>query len=181
MKKIIILLLLLPIIGNTQKYITKTGKISFYSDAPLEKIEAANNQVNASLDIVTGNFVFKVLMKSFEFPKSLMQEHFNEDYVESDKYPNATFTGKITNIKDINVANNNSVIVNVMGELTIHGVTNKITTSGTIMIKDGVLTGNSKFTIKLKDYNISIPKIVINNISETLEITVNIILHKLDN
>ena len=86
---------------NAQKYITKTGFIRFYSDAPLEKIEALNRQVNAALDITSGDLVFKVLMKSFHFEKALMQEHFNENYVESDKYPNAEFRGKITNLKDI--------------------------------------------------------------------------------
>ncbi len=184
MKKIIIVFFIMAFLSlavNAQKYITKTGKISFFSSAPLENIEAVNDQVNAALDFSTGDFVFKVLMKSFEFPKSLMQEHFNENYVESDKYPDASFTGKITNIKDINVANNNTVIVQAQGDLTIHGVTKKINTSGTIGIKNGVLTGYSKFTILLKDYNISIPKTVVNNISKTIEITVNIILNKLNN
>jgi polyisoprenoid-binding protein YceI len=180
MKKIIIILLFLPIIGHAQKYVTKTGKISFYSDAPLEKIQAFNDQVNVSLNSSSGDFIFKVLMKSFEFPKSLMQEHFNEDYVESDTYPDATFIGKITNISDIDFASNGTVNVQVQGDLTIHGVTNKISTTGIIVINNGVLTCNSTFNIQLKDYNISIPQTVINNISETMEITVEITLNKLN-
>ena len=104
MKKITLILfvfLAIAIQSNAQKYITKNGNITFYSDGSLEKIEARNNQVNSALNTETGDFVFKVLMKSFVFEKALMQEHFNENYVESDKFPNAMFKGKVTNIKDI--------------------------------------------------------------------------------
>ena len=107
MKNLIILFFCLAAVSfsaNAQKFITKTGHIKFFSDSPLEKIEAHNHQVNAALDASTGDFVFKVLEKSFEFNKALMQEHFNENYVESDKFPNALFSGKITNIKDVNIA-----------------------------------------------------------------------------
>jgi polyisoprenoid-binding protein YceI len=183
MKKIVFVLLIsgiIPIALHAQKYITKTGHVTFYSYAPIENITAKNDQVSAALDITSGEFVFKVLMKSFEFAKNKMQDDFNEDYVESDKYPNASFTGKVINVKDINIAKNDSVIVQVEGDLTIHGVTKKMTTSGTIGVKDGVLTGYSKFTILLKDYNISVPNTVVNNISKTIEITVNIVLNKLN-
>jgi polyisoprenoid-binding protein YceI len=179
MKKLILLLLILPATAGAQKYITKTGKISFYSDAPLEKIQAVNDQVYAALDITSGDLVFKVLMKSFEFPKSLMQEHFNEDYVESDTYPSSTFTGKVTNIKDISISSDGTINVQVEGDLTIHGVTNKMKAAGTFTVKNGSLLGYAQFPILLKDYKITIPKTVINNISETLLITVNIVLNKL--
>ena len=93
---------------SAQRYITKNGHIKFYSETPMETIEANNHQVNSALDIATGDFVFKVLMKSFEFEKALMQEHFNENYVESDKYPNATFKGKVLNISEYDFKSNNS-------------------------------------------------------------------------
>ena len=89
-----------------QKYITKNGKINFYSDAPMEKIEAKNNEVKAALDASTGDIVFQVLITSFEFKQALMQEHFNENYMESPKFPNSTFKGKINNLKDINFSKN---------------------------------------------------------------------------
>ncbi len=184
MKKIIFVLLISTIIPAAlyaQKYISKTGHISFFSSAPIEDITAKNDQVSAALDLSSGEFIFKVLMKSFEFAKSKMQDDFNEDYVESDKFPNASFSGKIINIKDINIVNNSNVVVQVQGDLTIHGVTNKIKTNGTITIKDGALTGYTKFTIQLKDYKIAIPQTVINNIAESIEITVNITLNKLNN
>jgi polyisoprenoid-binding protein YceI len=181
MKKLISILLILFFItpmAFSQKYITKNGKISFYSDAPMEKIEAHNSQVNAALDASTGDLVFRVLMKSFIFEKALMQEHFNENYVESDKYPNSTFKGKIQNIKNIDFTKNGKHNVIVEGDLTIHGVTQKVKHPGTIEIKDGKVIAMSKFSIELKDYNIKIPKNVLKNIAEIIEITVNVNMDK---
>lgn len=166
------------ITGNVfaQKYLTKNGKISFFSDAPAEKIEAHNNQVNTALDITTGEFVFKVLIKSFEFKNALMQEHFNENYLESGKYPNSTFKGKVTNLSEINFTKNGTYKANVEGDLTIHGVTQKIKQSGFFEVKDGKISANSKFSVALKDYDIKIPNTVISNIAENIEITVNVSL-----
>ncbi|MCX6267217.1 MAG: YceI family protein [Bacteroidetes bacterium] len=164
--------------GNAQKYITKTGYIKFYSASPLEKIEAHNRQVNSALDISTGGFVFKVLMKSFEFEKALMQEHFNENYVESDKFPSATFAGKVTNIKDVNTGKDGIYEANVEGKLTLHGVTKDIKQKGSFEMKQGRLIGKAKFNIAVADYNITIPGNVGNNISKTIEVTVDITLDK---
>ena len=118
----------IPFCTDAQRFITKTGFIKFYSDSPLEKIEAHNRQVNAAMDASTGDFVFRVLIKSFEFEKALMQEHFNENYLESDKFPNATFLGKVTNIKEINSAREGNYDALVEGKLTIHGVTQAVKT-----------------------------------------------------
>ena len=103
MKKTSLLLLgvVFSITVLSQRYITKNGHIQFYSETPMETIEAHNRQVNSALDLSTGDFVFKVLMKSFEFEKALMQEHFNENYVESDKFPRAEFEGRILNFSSI--------------------------------------------------------------------------------
>lgn len=161
-----------------QKYLTKNGTIRFYSDTPMEKIEANNKQVKIALDISTGDFVFQVLMKSFEFEKALMQEHFNENYVESDKFPNATFLGKINNLKEIDVTKNGTYQANVEGKLTIHGVTKVIKEKGTFEISGDKITAKSKFNILLSDYNITVPGAVVNNISKSIEITVNAVLDK---
>lgn len=161
-----------------QRYLTKTGKISFFSQAPLEKIEAHNSQVNCALDSKTGDFVFKVLMKSFEFEKALMQEHFNENYVESDKYPNATFKGKVVNVGQIDFTKNGSYTAEVEGDLTIHGITRPIKKTGTFEVKDGKVNGKSKFTILLADYSISVPAPVVDNIAKEIEITVDVMLDK---
>ena len=164
--------------AGAQKFITKTGYIKFYSDAPLEKIAAHNRQVNCALDATTGDFIFRVLMKSFEFEKALMQEHFNENYVESDKYPNATFLGKITNIKDINLTKDGTYDANVEGKLTIHGVTNNVKEMGTFEVKQGKLVGKAKFNIVVADYKITITGTVGSNISKTVEVTVDVSLDK---
>ena len=166
--------------ANAQKFITKTGHIKFYSDSPLEKIEAHNRQVNVALDAATGDFVFRVLMKSFDFEKALMQEHFNENYVESDKYPNALFLGKVTNIKDVNVSKDGVYEATVEGKLTIHGVTQVVKEKGSFEVKEGKLNGRAKFNILLSDYNIKIPGAVTNNVSKSIEITVEVSLEKLN-
>jgi polyisoprenoid-binding protein YceI len=172
------LLLITTISGSAQKFITKTGHIKFYSDAPLEKIEANNRQVNSALDIATGNFVFKVLMKSFEFEKALMQEHFNENYAESDKYPDAKFVGKVTNINDLNVGKDGVYNADVAGKLTMHGVTKDITEKGTFEVKQGKITGKAKFNLTIADFKINIPGNVGKNISKTIEVTVDVTLDK---
>jgi polyisoprenoid-binding protein YceI len=163
---------------SAQKFISKNGHIKFYSDSPMEKIEANNRQVKIALDAGTGDFVFQVLMKSFEFEKALMQEHFNENYVESDKYPNATFLGKITNLKDINLTKDGTYQATVEGKLTIHGVTKNVKENGTLEVNGDKATAKSKFNILLSDYNISVPGAVVNNISKSIEITINAILDK---
>jgi polyisoprenoid-binding protein YceI len=175
---ILTLVFIATISANAQKFITKTGHIKFHSDAPLEKIEANNRQVNSALDLATGGFVFKVLMKSFEFEKALMQEHFNENYVESDKFPDAKFVGKVTNIKDINLEKDGVYDANVEGKLTMHGVTKDIAEKGTFEVKQGKLIGKAKFNLSVADFKITIPGNVGNNISKTVEVTVDITLDK---
>ncbi|MCX6286048.1 MAG: YceI family protein [Bacteroidetes bacterium] len=179
MKKLILIILSLSAValaGHAQKFITKTGHIKFYSDSPLEKIEAHNRQVKAGLDVATGDFQFIVLLKSFEFVKALMQEHFNENYLESDKFPNATFIGKVSNIKDFNTGKDGLYDATVEGKLTIHGITRQVKEKGSLEVKEGKITGKAKFNILLSDYSIKIPGAVTNNISKSIEITVDVIL-----
>jgi len=177
---IIIVSLLFTVAASGQKYITKTGYIRFFSEAPLEKIEAHNRTVNAALDATTGDFVFRVLIKSFTFEKALMQDHFNENYLESDKYPNATFLGKVTNIGEVKSTRDGEYPVMVDGKLTIHGVTKSITVKGIFTVSKNSLLANAKFTVYLPDYKIDIPGAVVNNISKNIEITVEATLNKAD-
>lgn len=163
-----------------QKFATKNGHIKFYSESPLEKIEAHNRQVNAAFDQQSGFFVFKVLMKSFAFEKALMQEHFNENYVESDKFPNATFLGKVTNLAEVDFSKDGTYPVTVDGKLTLHGETKAVHEKGTFEVKQGKILGKAKFNLLLSDYKVSIPGTVANNISKTIEITVDIILDKVN-
>lgn len=166
----VLLILQLP----AQKYVTKSGNISFYSSAPLEDIEAHNRQVNAALDTGTGDLVFKVLIRSFQFEKALMQEHFNENYMESHKFPTATFKGRITNLNDIDFDQNGTYETTIDGDLTIHGVTRPVSKTGTFTVKDGRISGKAEFDVLVKDYDIKIPKTVINNIAESIRISVDV-------
>lgn len=177
MNKIILLttlLFTLVLTTNAQKYITKNGHIFFHSEAPLETIEAHNRQVNAVIDASTGDFVFKVLMNAFVFEKALMQEHFNENYVESEKYPNATFKGKIVNLKEIDFSKPGTYPATVAGDMTIHGVTKQIEEKGTLEITKETVNALSKFSLKIADYNISIPEMVAGKIAEVVEINVDL-------
>lgn len=156
-----------------QVYFTKNGHISFFSKASMENISADNNQVLSLLNTQSGALQFSVLNNAFHFPKAMMEQHFNSDYMESDKYPSSTFKGTINDINKVDVSKDGTYNVNVSGSLNIHGVSKNIAAQGTIIIKDGKLSAASTFKILLKDYNIKIPSIVINNISENIEITVN--------
>lgn len=156
-----------------QVYFTKNGRISFFSKAPLENISADNNQVISVLNTETGALQFSLLNNTFHFSKAKMEEDFNEDYMESNKYPKSTFKGIITDISNVNSTKDGSYQVNVKGDLMIHGLTKNITAPGTINIKGGKISANSSFKVSLKDYNISVPTIVANKISENIEITIN--------
>jgi len=158
--------------ANAQKYYTKNGNISFFSKASLENIQADNNQVMSVLNTQTGDMQFSVLIKSFHFEKALMEEHFNENYLESDKFPKATFKGVISDVSKISFTTDGMYNVSVTGDLTLHGVTKKITSTGTITVKGGKISADSKFNIKLADYNVSIPKLVKDNIAESVEVKV---------
>lgn len=158
---------------NAQKFMTKNGYIGFYSHTPVEDIKADNNQVASILDISTGEIAFQVLIKSFQFEKALMQEHFNENYLESEKFPRSTFSGKITNFSDVNFSKPGKYEVTVEGDLLIHGVTKKISTKGSVEIAENSIIATSKFNIQPEDYNINIPAVVRNNIAKIIEVTVN--------
>lgn len=155
------------------RYFTRTGKINFFSKAPMEDIEAQNKTVTAVIDTKTGALQFAVQMKSFEFEKQLMQQHFNENYVESDKYPKAEFKGTITNNQDINYAKEGNYTARVKGKLTIHGVTRDVETTGTIKVNGGKMDTNASFNVLLSDYNIRIPAIVKDKLSNTIRVNVD--------
>lgn len=158
--------------ANAQKFMTKNGYIGFYSHTPLEEIKADNNQVVGILDASTGDMVYQVLIKSFHFERALMEEHFNENYMESDKIPKATFKGKITNLSAVDFSKPGTYNVTVDGDLTIHDVTNKISTKGTLEVLSGGINANSKFKIVPEDYKITIPGVVRDKIDKNMEVTV---------
>jgi hypothetical protein len=161
------------IAADAQKVYTKNGSISFFSKASVENISAENSQVTSILTLPGGDLQFSVLIKAFHFKKSMMEEHFNENYLESDKYPKATFKGKINDPSKVNFAVDGTYPVQVSGDLMIHGITNNITAAGIISVKSGVIKATSTFKVKLADYKISIPSIVKDNIAEIVDVTVS--------
>lgn len=179
MKKILIfaslLLISMPCLVSAQgKYFTREGRIQFNSKSTVEKIEGVNKKVTSIIDTQTGQIEFSVLMKAFEFEKALMQEHFNENYVESDKFPKANFKGTIANNSEIKWTTDGTYPAKVQGKMTIHGVTKDVTADGSIEVKGGKVIANSKFIILLKDYNIEIPKLVKDKITEDVIILVDL-------
>ena len=175
--KISVLLLLFSactIIAHAQnKYYTKSGKIDFYSKAPLEDIEAKNKSVICVLDTQTGTLQFSVLIKGFEFKNEEMQDHFNSDYLESDKYPKAEFKGQILNNSSINYTQPGTYPAQVKGLLTIHGITKEVQTNGTITTTTDGLKASATLTIQVADYNIKIPALVRDKIAKTVKIIVD--------
>lgn len=176
MKRITVILLCLGLVltANAQKYMTRNGYIGFFSGTPIEDIKADNNQVASVIDISTGEIVFQVLIKSFKFAKALMEEHFNENYLESEKFPKSTFKGKITNLAAVDFSKPGQYEVIVEGDLNIHDVTNKVSVTGSIEVIPGGINANSKFNVVPEDYKIKIPAIVRENIAKIIEVTVAI-------
>lgn len=182
MKRIIYLTLAVMFTLNVsaQKYITQTGNIRFFSKTPVEHIEAFNNQVSGVLNTDNGEMAFSLLMKAFTFEKALMQEHFNEKYVESSKFPKATFKGKIANFNK-NSLNDKAMTVNVKGTLTMHGVSKDIEVKGTLLKSNkDTITGKSVLTINLNDFKIKVPSTVRKSIDDNIEINVNMNYEKMD-
>ena len=175
MKKVILsLCVLVGLSANAQLYKAKkdVGSVHFLSKSPLEDIEATNKTPIAAYKIETSDIQFAVVMIQFKFKAALMEEHFNENYVESEKFPQATFKGKINEKIDLTKDGENKVTVT--GKMALHGVTKDITIEGTITKKGDELVVASKFKIKVADYNIKVPSLYVQNIAEVVDVTVNI-------
>ncbi|MBV6644424.1 MAG: YceI family protein [Cyclobacteriaceae bacterium] len=151
-----------------QKFLSESSYVHFYSKAPVEDIEAENKDGKSVLDIGTGEFAFTVPITSFEFEKSLMQEHFNENYLESEKYPNATFKGKIKDWKN----QQGKAKVVAAGEFYIHGRTQEVEIPADIDLSSDGVSVEAKFQVVLQDYKIKIPKALFYNIAEKVDVTV---------
>lgn len=170
MKNLIAALLTLSIAtsGMAQKFITKTGQVSFFSGTALEDISAVNKQALSAVDLIEGEVAFVVQIRGFEFEKALMQDHFNENYMHSDKFPRAKFNGSIQKAAPLTWPGSHQV--DLLGKLEIHGVSKEIRVPATLAVKGEEAQLNLKFSIKLADYGIKNDKV--KNISETIEITV---------
>ena len=183
MKKIVLAIGVLLVSAATvsaQKYMTRTAKISFDATAKgsPENIVAVNNEVASIMDGATGDLVFQAQIKSFKFERALMQEHFNENYMESDKYPKADFKGKISNFSDVHLDKDGTYNVKVAGKLTIHGVTNDVDVPGVATVKNGVVIMKANFPVVLADYKISIPNMVADKVGKQAGLTIESSLNK---
>ena len=168
---VLFLLLMFSVQVHAQRFIGQNGKIVFFSEAPVENISAVNTKVSAVFDTNTGDLVFQLNISDFVFKKALMQEHFNENYLESDIYPRSTFSGKVVDSKNGKAT--------VQGDLTIHGKTNTIKVNGSMIQNKQSIVISAVFSVMLEDYNIRVPKIVMYKIAEEIDIKVNIELEKI--
>lgn len=177
MKKLSIIILLLFFLHgvNAQdKLYSKDAKVSFHSKTAMENIDAVNNKGLCIWNTATGELEFSVLIKGFQFDRALMQEHFNENYMESDKFPKAVFKGTLNSEKSLSLQKSNTYQVNAEGMLTIHGVSKKISVPVNIISKDGIISANTNFQVLVKDYGISIPAIVANKIDKQISISTSV-------
>jgi polyisoprenoid-binding protein YceI len=154
--------------NGQERFLTKNGMISFFSKTPIENIEAENNQVLSIVDVSNGQMAIAILMKSFMFEKALMQEHFNENYVESDKYPKAIFKGDIL---DFDKMVGLETTASIKGNLTMHGVTNETTIEAVIKRTVDLVEMTGDFFINLSDFDVKIPSIVKNKISQKIKVS----------
>ncbi len=182
MRKIYFLLIVVSLSHTafTQSvFIADSGQVSFFSSAPLEDIKAVSNQVNSMINITNGEVAFMIPMRSFKFAKALMQEHFNEKFIESEKYPHASFKGRIN--EKIDLTKKGVVSVTATGKLTIHGVERDVSEQGELEVLDATLILRTKFMAAVADYKIEIPQLLFNNIADTVEVKLSAIYYPYKN
>ncbi len=178
MKKSLFILLLLitftPVKSQDTLWFTRTGHIYFISHTDIIDIDANHYQTGSFLNIRSGEIAFTILMKSFQFSLPLAEEHFNENYVESEKFPKATFKGKILNFDTSKLLPDIDYKVVVQGDLTIHGVTSAVREEGILRRSGNEIRAVSKFTIQLDTYNIKVPNIVEDRVAKEIPIDINL-------
>lgn len=177
MKKVLLLLLLYISDGFAQssKYYSKTAQIAFDAEGKLddvEEIKASSNSAICVYDAHTGNFQWSIAVKSFQFANSLMKKHFDENYLEVEQYPKATFIGKVDDPTNIQLNQDGTYSTKVSGKLSIHGVSKDISITGTFIVKNGNITASCNFDVALKDYKIEVPTLVFMKVAENVKINV---------
>jgi hypothetical protein len=171
MKDLYILSIVLLLVHNTHaqdKFLTKEGFVSFFSHSIVEDIKADNNQVVSVIDTITGKIAIQLLMRSFMFEKALMREHFNENYVESYKFPKATFSGQIKNLSEIDSYNSETELI---GVLIVHGEEKEVSTKINVEYTSDGIRLKGDFQVDVADFKIKIPNIVRDNIAKTIMVS----------
>ncbi len=180
-KNLLLALALLPLAATAQdRYMTRTGHIAFHAGTPVEDIDADNRKVSSVWDASTGAVEFAVLIKAFEFERALMQEHFNENYMESNTFPKSTFKGKIGGVTAEQLKKAGTYPVTVEGDLTMHGVTKPVKSTGTVVVDAaGVVKASSDFTVRTEDYGIEVPGVVREKIAKDIKVMVRMDYQKM--
>ncbi|MEQ6118644.1 YceI family protein [Reichenbachiella sp. MALMAid0571] len=164
---------LMSMTSFAQRLIDRSGEVTFFSEAPVENIEAVNKQALCAMDLSNGNIAASMLMKSFRFKKALMEEHFNENYVESGKFPKSTFKGSIENFDATEFQEKGAFTKTAKGEITIHGITQPLETEVSFRVDADLISAETKFMLLIADFDIKIPLAVVNNIAEEIKINVS--------
>ncbi len=166
---------------SAQQYITKTGHAYFMSHTDAIDIDGNNHQVAAIANIETGEVVFIVLIKAFEFTLATADKHFNETYMESDEFPKATFKGKIPKMNTIDLSKDGEYPVTAEGMLTIHGQTQPVSKEGKLIVKNGTIGLESDFQVSISDYNIKVPRSVEHRVAKIVDVHIDMVLEKKEN
>lgn len=169
-KNLLFFCLLVSPSAFSQKYIAEKSTVIFFSDATIEDITAKNTKANSIFIVETGEIAFSIPIKEFKFAKSLMQEHFNEKYMDTEKFPKSTFQGTITGYQ---ASANGTQPGKAIGKLTIHGVTKDIEVTGTVEFANNQVIIKSKFMVKLEEYDITRPQLLWQNIAEQVEVSID--------
>lgn len=176
MKRIAIITAIFGLTVNiifAQKYITKEGVIDINSETSLFTIEAKNQKVASILDASTGEVVASTLVRSFKFREALVEEHFNENYMQSVSFPKAIFKGKITNLKSVDFLKNGTYEITLEGDLTMHGETRPLATTGKITVSNGKLNATTQFTVSLQNYKIKVEESYKDRIKDEIKLMIN--------
>lgn len=178
---LICLVCLLPFLSVAQQerilYMTNNGTVNFRSDAPQEIIRASSDKLRGVIDASKKSFAFSIPIQSFNgFNSPLQEEHFNEKYLESDRFPDAVFTGKI--IEDVDLSKDGQYDVRTKGKFTLHGVESERIIRSKVNIKNGVAEVNSTFTVLLNDHNIKVPKIVSEKVASEIKVEIKALMKR---
>lgn len=182
MKKLMIAIAMIGFATATiaqDKYFTRSGNATFFSSTPIEDIKAVNEGAVTVLDVNTGKIEVSMLNQSFQFKKALMQEHFNENYMESKTYPKSSFKGTVS-MDDVNLDKPGTYDVTVLGDLNIHGETKNVEVPGTVEVNGENLIAHTQFMVVPEDYGIKIPGTVRENIAKEIEVTIDMTLEPLE-
>ncbi|MFT6865995.1 MAG: polyisoprenoid-binding protein YceI [Cyclobacteriaceae bacterium] len=170
---ILIFMIVIGVFGQTiaqSPLIDRDGTATFFSEAPIENIEATNSKVLGAIDLEKGTLAVAMFIKGFHFDKSLMEEHFNENYLESDKFPKATFKGTFNDFSNLDFSKSGSFEAEVEGEIAVHGVTKPLKATVKFDISKSKMVASTTFDLTVADFDIEIPKLLFTNIAEVVEV-----------